>query len=73
LRIVGLLLSDGRSGSRGGRRIGPGSARLPNRFGPNRNPPLGESGRMGKTAGLMPRSFAHLSDEAVVAMLARSD
>src|SRR2546422_3538974 len=28
---------------------------------------------MGKTPRLMPRSFAHLSDEAVVAMLARSD
>src|SRR2546425_2348229 len=28
---------------------------------------------MGKTPRLMPRSFAHLSDEAVVALLARSD
>src|SRR5216110_3850690 len=28
---------------------------------------------MGETPRLMPRSFAHLSDEAVVAMLARSD
>ena len=28
---------------------------------------------MGQTPRLMPRSFAHLSDEAVVAMLARSD
>src|SRR4051794_24499774 len=28
---------------------------------------------MSKTLRLMPRSFAHLSDEAVVAMLARSD
>src|SRR3954454_10246159 len=28
---------------------------------------------MRETARLMPRSFAHLSDEAVVAMLARSD
>src|SRR5256886_13163011 len=28
---------------------------------------------MGKTPRLMPRSFGHLSDEAVVAMLARSD
>src|SRR5213079_2267584 len=28
---------------------------------------------MGKTPRLMPRSFAHLSDEAVVALAARSD
>jgi len=28
---------------------------------------------MSETPRLMPRSFAHLSDEAVVAMLARSD
>ena len=28
---------------------------------------------MSKTPRLMPRSFAHLSDEAVVALLARSD
>jgi RNA polymerase sigma factor (sigma-70 family) len=34
---------------------------------------VGESPPMGKTPRLMPRSFAHLSDEAVVAMLARSD
>src|SRR6266581_3282306 len=37
LRIVGLLLSDGRSGSRGGRRLGAGSPDRPDRFGPNRN------------------------------------
>src|SRR5438094_9329529 len=67
LRIVGLLLSDGRSGSRGGRRIGPGSRAPLNRFGPNRTARLGESAAMGQTPRLMPRSFAHLSDEAVVA------
>src|SRR2546423_6976105 len=73
LRMVGLLLSDGRSGSRGGRRIGPGSVLPPDRFGPNRSPLLGESPPMGNTPRLMPRSFAHLSDEAVVALMARSD
>jgi RNA polymerase sigma factor (sigma-70 family) len=34
---------------------------------------LGESGSMRQTPSSMPRAFAHLSDEAVVAMLARSD
>src|SRR4051812_9182614 len=37
-----------------------------NRFGPNRKAHVGEY-------RAMPRSFAHLSDEAVVALVARSD
>jgi RNA polymerase sigma factor (sigma-70 family) len=36
-------------------------------------PALVESGTMRQTPSSMPRSFAHLSDEAVVALLARSD
>src|SRR5262249_59322306 len=41
--------------------VGADSQRRPNRFGPMREYPA------------MPQSFAHLSDEAVVALVARSD
>jgi RNA polymerase sigma-70 factor (ECF subfamily) len=45
---------------------GPDSQPRPNRFGPNRTAVVGEYRPMA-------RSFAHLSDEAVVALVARSD
>jgi RNA polymerase sigma-70 factor (ECF subfamily) len=45
----------------------------PDRFGANRSPGVHESPRMSETPRPMPRSFAHLSDEAVVALVARSD
>lgn len=43
------------------------------RFGPNQGRRLSESRAMRETASSMSRAFAHLSDEAVVALLARSD
>src|ERR687898_69527 len=74
-RIVLSLLSDGRSGSAGngwpscqGSFAGPPGpvrtepSRLPRRISP-----------MSETPPPMRRSFAHLSDEAVVALIARSD
>src|SRR5207245_9886409 len=39
----------------------------------NRISALGESGAMGKSVPSMARAFAHLSDEALVALVARSD
>jgi RNA polymerase sigma factor (sigma-70 family) len=43
------------------------------RFGANRKALLSEPNPMGNTVASMSRAFAHLSDEAVVALVARSD
>src|ERR671935_89517 len=56
-----------------GRRVSADSHAGAQRFGPNRVRPLGESQAMGQTVSAVARAFAHLSDEAVVALVARSD
>src|SRR5919201_5162430 len=76
LRIVSVLLSDGRVGVCGwsvGRRVGAGSPGARDRFGPNHQARLGEPGTMRETLRPVARTSAHLSDEAVVALVARSD
>jgi RNA polymerase sigma factor (sigma-70 family) len=72
-----LLLSDGLLGvcgsSNGPSSTGADSPAAPIRFDLNRRAEFGESGAMRQTPSSMARAFAHLSDEAVVALLARSD
>src|SRR6266511_3438251 len=60
-------------GNRDGRRVGADSPAPAQRFGPNQTALLSESEAMRETPRRMPRAFAHLSDEAVVALVARSD
>lgn len=53
--------------------VGGDSPDAADRFDPNRTVAFAEQTAMGETVSSMSRAFAHLSDEAVVALVARSD